>query len=239
MCTFCEQFHLTKGNEERFEELGEMTGCNSSSVLLTNRKGKVKNQKGKGVLEMKARLFLFSMFLLIPVLALAGCNSQSSGGSEKAKDKETHAHEDMNHSGSSEVPKGLKKAENPTYKVGSDVMILASHMKGMKNAQGTVTGAYDTTVYSVSYTPTTGGKRVKDHKWVIQEELKGAGDKTLKPGDKAVIEASHMKGMKGAEAVIDSAKKTTVYMVDYTSTDGGQKVTNHKWVTEDELSAAK
>ena len=87
---------------------------------------------------MKARLFLFSMFLLIPVLALAGCNSQSSGGSEKAKDKETHSHEDMNHSGSSEVPKGLKKAENPTYKVGSDVMILASHMKGMKNAQGTV-----------------------------------------------------------------------------------------------------
>ncbi|WP_045508182.1 YdhK family protein [Bacillus amyloliquefaciens] len=188
---------------------------------------------------MKARLFLFSMFLLIPVLALAGCNSQSSGGSEKAKDKETHSHEDMNHSGSSEVPKGLKKAENPTYKVGSDVMILASHMKGMKNAQGTVKGAYDTTVYSVSYTPETGGKRVEDHKWVIQEELKGAGDKTLNPGDKAVIEAAHMKGMKGAEAVIDSAKKTTVYMVDYTPIDGGKKVTNHKWVTEDELTAAK
>ncbi len=59
----------------------------------------------------------------------------------------------------------------------------------------------------MSYTPETGGKRVEDHKWVIQEELKGAGDKTLKPGDKAVIEASHMKGMKGAEAVIDSAKR--------------------------------
>ncbi len=27
-------------------------------------------------------------------------------------------------------------------------------------------------------------------------------------------------------------------MVDYTPTDGGQKVTNHKWVTEDELVAA-
>ncbi|MBT2573081.1 YdhK family protein [Bacillus sp. ISL-51] len=188
---------------------------------------------------MKAKSFLFSMFLLIPVLVLGGCNSQSSGSSKKGQDKDMHSHEDMNHSGTSEVPKGLKEAKNPTYKAGSDVMILASHMKGMKNAQGTVTGAYDTTVYSVSYTPTTGGKRVENHKWVIQEELKGAGDKTLKPGDKAALEASHMKGMKGAEAVIDSAKKTTVYMVDYTPTTGGKKVTNHKWVTEDELTAAK
>jgi len=45
-----------------------------------------------------------------------------------------------------------------------------------------------------------------------------------------------MKGMKGAIAVIDSAEQTTVYMVDYTPTTGGEKVTNHKWVTESELS---
>lgn len=208
-------------------------------VLGKSHMGKVKNHKVKEFLKMKAKTFLFSIFLLIPVLALAGCNSQSSGSSQKGQDKNMHSHEDMNHSGTSEVPKGLKKAENPTYKTGSEVMILASHMKGMKNAQGTVTGAYDTTVYSVSYTPTTGGKRVENHKWVIQEELKGAGNKTLKPGDKAKLEASHMKGMKGAEAVIDSAKKTTVYMVDYTPTTGGKKVTNHKWVTEDELTSAK
>lgn len=45
-----------------------------------------------------------------------------------------------------------------------------------------------------------------------------------------------MKGMDGATAVIDSAENTTVYMIDYTPTDGGTKVSNHKWVTESELS---
>ncbi|MYL58498.1 DUF1541 domain-containing protein, partial [Virgibacillus halodenitrificans] len=37
-------------------------------------------------------------------------------------------------------------------------------------------------------------------------------------------------------AKIDSAQKTTVYMVDYVPTTGGKKVTNHKWVTESELA---
>ncbi len=46
-----------------------------------------------------------------------------------------------------------------------------------------------------------------------------------------------MKGMDGATAEIDSGEPTTVYMIDYTPTSGGEKVTNHKWVTESELSA--
>lgn len=45
-----------------------------------------------------------------------------------------------------------------------------------------------------------------------------------------------MKGMDGATATIDSAEKTTVYMIDYVPTTGGEKMTNHKWVTENELS---
>jgi hypothetical protein len=36
---------------------------------------------------------------------------------------------------------------------------------------------------------------------------------------------------------IDSAEHTTVYMVDYMPTTGGEMVKNHKWVTESELSA--
>ena len=49
--------------------------------------------------------------------------------------------------------------------------------------------------------------------------------------------ADHMKGMDGATAEIDSAEQTTVYMINYTSTTSGEEVTNHKWVTESELSA--
>ncbi|MFJ7729313.1 YdhK family protein [Neobacillus sp. NPDC097160] len=145
-------------------------------------------------------------------------------------------HGEMNHSDSGKVPEGLKVAENPKFKVGSKAIIHTDHMEGMNGPESTIVGTYDTTVYSISYDPTTGGKRVTNHKWIIHEEIKDAGDKPYKPGDGVIVEADHMKGMKGAIAVIDTAQQTTVYMVDYTSTTG-EKVTNHKWVTEDELSA--
>ncbi len=101
-------------------------------------------------------------------------------------------------------------------------------MEGMKDAEATIAGAFDTTVYTVSYTPTTGGERVTDHKWVIHEEIKDAGDTPYKVGDEVVPEADHMKG---GTATIDSAQQTTVYMVNFTPTDGSEPVTNHKWVT--------
>ena len=110
-------------------------------------------------------------------------------------------------------------------------------MKVMKGAVAKIVGAYDTTAYAISFTPVTGGDRVENHKWVIQEELKDAYDRALEPGTEVTIEADHMKGMKGALAEIDSAEETTVYMIDYTPTTGGEEVTNHKWVTESELSS--
>jgi len=45
-----------------------------------------------------------------------------------------------------------------------------------------------------------------------------------------------MEGMEGVTAKIDSAEETTVYVVDYTSTNG-EKIKNHKWLTESELSS--
>ncbi|MED4074513.1 YdhK family protein [Priestia endophytica] len=161
-------------------------------------------------------------------------NEENEINNESKGDKN---HGDMEHSSSGEIPNGLKEAENPTYKIGSEVILKSDHMEGMNGAEATIVGAYDTTVYTVSYTPTTGGEKVTNHKWVIQEELKDTGDKTLKPGSDVTLEANHMEGMKGAKATIDSAKRTTVYVVDYIPTTGGEKVTNHKWVTESELSA--
>lgn len=49
------------------------------------------------------------------------------------------------------------------------------------------------------------------------------------------LEADHMEGMKGATAEIVSSEQTTVYMIDYKPTTGGEEVKNHKWVTENEL----
>lgn len=145
-------------------------------------------------------------------------------------------HSNMDMSSSGEVPEGLKEAENPKYPVGSKAIITDAHMEGMKGAEATIVGAYETTVYTVSYTPTTGGERVENHKWVIHEELIDAGEAPVEPGTEVKTEASHMEGMEGATLEIDSAEETTVYMVDFTPTTGGEEVKNHKWVTESELS---
>lgn len=185
---------------------------------------------------MKKYFLILSISIMI---IISGCGKDNSNENDNTAitNESTHENMDMEHSGSGEVPDKLKVAENPTYKVGSNAIIKTDHMEGMKDAEATIVGAYDTVAYSLSYTPTTGGKRVENHKWVIQEELKDAGDKVLDPGSEAIIEADHMKGMKGATGVIDSSKQTTVYMIDYTPTTGGERVTNHKWVTDGELSS--
>ncbi|MGE6489246.1 YdhK family protein [Paenisporosarcina sp. NPDC076898] len=180
---------------------------------------------------MKKKLLYLSAAAMV---VLSGC------GNDTSSDKEAN-HEEMDHgdshSSSGEVPEGLKEATNPTFEVGSKATITNAHMKGMKDAEATIVGAYDTTVYTISYTPTTGGEKVKDHKWIIHEEIKDATADPYKAGDEVIVEADHMEGMKGATAKVDSAEQTTVYMVDYISTDSGEEVKNHMWVTESELTA--
>jgi hypothetical protein len=162
-----------------------------------------------------------------------------AGEEENSSTEDHNSHANMEHSGTGELPEGLKEAADPTYEVGSQAIIKDDHMPGMDGAEATIAGAYDTVVYSLSYDPTNGGDRVEQHKWVIHEELLDAGAEPLQPGDETTINTDHMEGMQGAKAVIDSAEEMTVYMVDFTPTDGSEKVTNHQWVTEDELAPAK
>ncbi|QJC54137.1 YdhK family protein [Paenibacillus albicereus] len=189
-------------------------------------------------------------------LLLAGCGAKSGDhgsmnmnaansetaspmpGNEAATNGEaggSAAHEGMNH-GSGELPEGMQDAPSPKFPVGSQAILKTDHMPGMEGAEATIAGAYATTAYAVSYTPTTGGERVTNHKWVVQEELEGAGSAPYKPGDEVVLKADHMEGMDGAKATIDSAEPMTVYAVDYQPTDGGEIVKNHMWVTESELA---
>lgn len=146
---------------------------------------------------------------------------------------EVHFAETMSSSG--DVPDELEEAENPAFEIGSQAIIEADHMPGMKGALATIAGAYETTAYSVTYYPTTGEEPVKDHKWVIHEEIENAGEEPLKPGTEVTLIADHMEGMDGAKAVIESAVETNVYMLDFTTTTG-EKVDNHKWIIESELA---
>ena len=189
----------------------------------------------------------YRKILLVPtlVLTLSACTDSSSEKDEMddmnhentEMDSGSEENMDMNHSGSGEVPDDLKVEENPTFEVGSKAIIKDDHLEGMKGAEATIVLAFDTIAYSVSYTPTTGGEKVTNHKWVVHEEIEDAGDEPLEAGTEVILEADHMEGMDGAKAEIDSAEQTTVYIINYTPTTGGEEVTNHKWVTESELSA--
>ncbi|WP_248931003.1 YdhK family protein [Paenibacillus hamazuiensis] len=186
---------------------------------------------------MKRKIVNLSASVIL-AFALSACGSGQSLKQNQAENKSQQEmnHSEMNHSSSEKLPPGLKEAKNPKFKVGSQAIIHADHMSGMNGAAATVVGAYDTTVYTVSYVPTTGGEKVVNHKWVIHEEIMNAGDKPFSKGMEVTLMADHMKGMNGAKATIDSAEKTTVYVVDYTPSTGGAPVKNHKWVTESELS---
>lgn len=181
---------------------------------------------------MKSKKIIIGMVALLTAITFSACSGNTS---PKEESTQNHSME-MDHSGSGEVSGDLKEAENPTYKVGDKVKIKEAHMEGMEGAEATIVGAYDTTVYAISYTPSDGGERVENHKWVIHEEINEAGEEPFEPGAEVTIDADHMKGMDGVTAVIDSAEKTTVYMIDFTLTTNGEKVTNHQWVTESELA---
>jgi transcription antitermination factor NusG len=193
------------------------------------------------VIMMSSKKMLVGIVSLLSAFTLTAC----AGGNEEANPKEETNesggmdHSGMNHSSSGEVSEDLKEAENPTYEVGSKVIIKEGHMEGMEGAEATIVGAYNTTAYAISYSPTTGGERVENHKWVIHEELPDAGKEPFNPGDEVTINAAHMEGMDGVTAEIAKAEETTVYMIDFTPTTGGEEVRNHKWVTESELAPAK
>ena len=177
-------------------------------------------------------------------LVFTGCST--GGGQDQGTPSTTSQHE--GHGSSSDsggmehpmdggpAPEGIETAASPTYPVGTEVTLTADHMEGMDGANATIAGAYDTYTYAVDFTPSAGGEPVKDHKWVVQQEIKDAGDERLADGTEVTLEAEHMERMKGAKATIASSTEETVYMVDYES--DGMTMTNHKWVVESELKPA-
>ena len=177
-------------------------------------------------------------------LVFTGCST--GGGQDQGTPSTTSQHE--GHGSSSDsggmehpmdggpAPEGIETAASPTYPVGTEVTLTADHMEGMDGANATIAGAYDTYTYAVDFTPSAGGEPVKDHKWVVQQEIKDAGDERLADGTEVTLEAEHMEGMKGAKATIASSTEETVYMVDYES--DGMTMANHKWVVESELKPA-
>lgn len=155
---------------------------------------------------------------------------------EEAESPSEEGHQ-MVHDESGDIPEGMMPAVNPTYFKGDPVILSTDHMPGMEGAEAEIVEAFDTIAYSVTYEDSKTGEMVEHHKWVVHEELTEADrqEEAFAVGDEVTLEAYHMPGMEGQAAVIEEVLDTTVYMVDYQPTDGGEVIRNHKWVTEEEM----
>lgn len=72
----------------------------------------------------------------------------------------------------------------------------------------------------------------------VPEGMVEATDPEYPVGSEVTLTADHMHGMDGATATIVGAYETYTYSVDYTPTDGGDPVTDHKWVVQEEIEDA-
>lgn len=180
----------------------------------------------------------YAVAAVAAAVLVSGCAGNEPDNDTSAAGSEDHGgHAGMEHpADGGPAPEGMTVSTDPAYPVGSEVVLTAEHMDGMSGATATIVGAYDTYTYSVDYTPTTGGEPVTDHRWVVQEELQGAGDERLSDDSPVTLAAEHMDGMDGAEATIASSTDETVYVVDFEA--DGMSMTNHKWVTESEIEPA-
>ncbi|MEK3989207.1 DUF1541 domain-containing protein [Robertmurraya sp. FSL R5-0851] len=167
-------------------------------------------------------IFLYLIFLVV------GCANNEEHAHEMA-----HKH---NFNGSAEVPEALaiKAVENPKYPIGSKAISKANHMGGMMDGvEVTIVAAYKTTAYETS-SVMSDGTEMEKHRWIVHEEFVNAGNKPIATGTEIKTVADHMEGMKDSIQTIDSSVETTVYIVDFVTSDG-HEVKNHKWVAEEDL----
>ena len=70
------------------------------------------------------------------------------------------------------------------------------------------------------------------------EGIAEASEPTYPVGTEVQLTADHMEGMEGATATISGAFDTYTYSVNYTPAGGGDPVTDHTWVVQEEIEDA-
>ncbi|CAK1223196.1 YdhK family protein [Fructobacillus evanidus] len=70
----------------------------------------------------------------------------------------------------------------------------------------------------------------------LPTDLPNANQPKYPVGSKITLEADHMTGMKGAKGTVAAAYDVKLYEVDYQPTNGGKKVSGHKWLTKEDFS---
>ncbi len=184
---------------------------------------------------------------MVLILAVSGAQAEMSAMTPEAAEGSTHMEDaavKSDHGGMGDhamtAVEDFTAATKALYPVGTEVVIDTDHMPGMQGAKGVVSGAFDTTLYAVDYTDADGAA-IKDHRWVVSEEIEGGVDRGFAAGDSVTLKsAGHMESLGGAglAAVVVRVVDGPAYMVDYDPTDGTARVENHQWVAEFELKSA-
>lgn len=176
----------------------------------------------------------------VDAVSKATTKKKKSSSKKAASTAQATAQPAMDMPGMAMTPvEDLTPSENPLFPVSTEVIVNTDHMSGMMGAKGVVSGAYDTTLYAVDYTDAS-GTEVKNHRWVIAEEIVSSDGVAFEVGDTVTMRQGHMEAMGGAgqSAVIVQIMPGPAYMVDYDPTDGSARVMNHQWVAEFELKAS-
>src|SRR5699024_3552144 len=129
------------------------------------------------IIEMKKNYLILGLLAILTIGVLAACGGieestlnnninsemETSEINDNANNDDSNKfsnHDEMYPSSTVEVTDEIEDAESTKYEEGSKAIIETDHMAVMKGAEATIDGAYDTTAYTFSYTPTDGGEPV-------------------------------------------------------------------------------
>jgi len=80
------------------------------------------------------------------------------------------------------------------------------------------------------------GDMKHDESGEIPEGLEEAENPMYEVGESVILQRDHMPGMEGAEATVSGVFATTAYEVSFNPTNGGERVENHRWVIQEDIS---
>src|SRR5699024_10965560 len=200
------------------------------------------------MLKKRISVVLFSSVVFLLVLSACSSVNESTSSetqmssstmsltestSESTDSKDSMDEMMMEHNRNEAEPIDMSDAKDPKFPVGSQALITSDRMEMMENTVATIKGAYDTTLYQVTFTPEGMDEPMKDDKWIVTEEIE---EKEFEDGDEVTLLADHMTGMENQKAIITGSQAGPAYMVDFKPNDGSEAFVNHKWLAEDELS---
>lgn len=100
---------------------------------------------------MMKRTVTLATLTLASAMALGACGGADEAGTTGAITDTATAPADSGHDAHNhpadggQPPAGITVEDNPTYQVGTEVILTADHMPGMQEATATISGAFDTT----------------------------------------------------------------------------------------------